>query len=160
MPVNLERGVVEADLTRIVQDIFLTMLAMEVAPAPAEPQESPGPVVTASMHLAGPWNGAVVWQCPLAAACEFTAVFLGIEAPSGASDDVKDVMGELINMVAGNFKALLGGGVHLSMPTVVEGADYHFQIQRGAQTARVGFHTPAGPLWVSLVELREGPGAG
>ncbi len=155
MSVNLEADGLRTDVVRIVQDIFTTMLGMEVEVNDSLTPAADSPVVSASMHLTGPWNGAVLLQCGLPAACQFTATMLGADEPGDADDTVKDVMGELINMVAGNFKSLLGGGTHLSLPTVVEGSDYRFRILRGEQTARVGFLTPAGPLFVTLVEIRE-----
>ena len=153
MSILTQTDLLRDDLARIVRDIFLAMLAMEVEVDDGPMQQSGTPVVTASMHLGGGWNGAVLLQCGLPAACAFAAAMLGIEKPDAANDDVKDVMGELINMVAGNFKSLLEGGASLSMPTVVEGADYRFRILRGQETAHVGFRTPAGPLYVKLVEL-------
>jgi len=153
MPVSIERGVAEWDLARIVQDIFQAMLGLEVEISHQPPTEEPGTaIVTASMHLGGTWNGAVLLQCPLWAACGFSAALTGIERPKTADADVRDAMGELINMVAGNFKGLLGG-THLSLPTVVEGQDYRFRILRGQQTAQVCIRTPEGPAYVSLVEL-------
>jgi chemotaxis protein CheX len=160
MSLELEARVLREDLVRIVKDIFATMLAMEVGVEDAPgPREAPAVVVTASMHLGGAWSGAVLLQCSQAAACEFTAVMLGAGKPETATDDVKDVMGEMINMVAGNFKAALGGGAHLSLPTVVEGADYRFRILRGHETASVAFQTPAGAVYVSLIEIPD-PEAG
>lgn len=153
MATKIETGALRGDLVSIVQDVFQTMLAMEATPDDQPIGESGTPVVTACMHMSGPWKGAVLLQCHLPAACEFTATLQGIGKPSGADDDVKDAMGELINMVAGNFKAVLGGGIHLSLPVVVEGSDYRFRILGGEETTRVGFQTDAGPVYVSLIEI-------
>jgi len=155
MSLNMQTNVLRADLVSIVQDIFQTMLSMEVAADDNSKEASDAPVVTACMHLSGPWKGAVLLQCQAPAACEFAAALIGIEKPATADDDVRDAMGELVNMVAGNFKSLLGGGAHLSLPTVVEGADYRFRIMGGQQTERMAFQTPAGVIHVSLVEIRE-----
>ena len=106
------------------------------------------------MHVGGTWNGAVLLQCGLPAAFEYTALVLGIEKPTVANDDVKDVMGELINIVAGNFKAALGGGACLSMPAVVEGNDYRWRILHSRETARFVFRTPAGAIQVAVAETR------
>jgi chemotaxis protein CheX len=51
---------------------------------------------------------------------------LGIDAGSNG-DEVQDAVGEVCNMVAGNFKnkiAGLGDGCQLSVPTVITGEDY------------------------------------
>jgi len=39
-------------------------------------------------------------------------------------EDVRDALGELANMLAGNLKSVLPSGVVLSMPSVIEGSDY------------------------------------
>ena len=147
----------KADLTRIVQDVFETMLGIEAQAGELRIEELKPPVVSASMHLSGAWNGSVLMQCELPAAVEFTAAMIGVEKPTAADDDLKDVMGEVINMIAGNFKGLIGG-VHLSMPIVVEGQDYRIRLLGGKPVARLGFRTPAGPLHVTLVELQVAPG--
>jgi CheY-specific phosphatase CheX len=43
-------------------------------------------------------------------------------------DDVRDVLGELANMMDGNIKSEMTTGVRLSMPTMVDGshAGLHF----------------------------------
>ena len=153
MSVPVESNVLHDDLLRIMQDIFATMLSMEIREDPTEGEPAGVGVVTASMHLGGNWNGAILLQCRLPTACRVTSVMLGIDQPDNANDDVKDVMGELINMVSGNFKAVLGGGSYLSLPTVVEGSDYRFHVLRGIPAGRVDFQTPAGGVRVSLVEI-------
>lgn len=155
MAIPLAIEVVREDMVRIAQSIFQAMLAMEVEVKDLEGQNWGDGGVTASIHLGGAWNGAVFLQCPVSTACELAASMLGIEKPAAADDDVKDVMGELINMVAGNFKALLGGGTFLSGPLVVEGADYRFRILTGEPIARVELRTPAGPAVLTVVEVRQ-----
>lgn len=151
--VPVESNLLRTDLIRIVQDIFLAMLSMEVGESGLAVEAPDGAVVTASLHLSGTWNGAILLQCDLETACQFAEVMLGIQRPAAADEDVKDVMGELINMVAGNFKAVLGGGSRLSLPTVVEGSDYRFHLLRGTPAARLDLITPAGAVRVSLVEI-------
>jgi len=150
--VDFEPEVLRTDLTRIVQDIFQTMLGMEAQARDLRIEDLRPPIVSASMHLSGNWNGAVLLQCELPAAAEFTSAMLGMEKPATAGEDLKDVMGEVINMIAGNFKGLIGGA-HLSMPIVVEGSDYRIRLLGGKPTARLGFLTPGGPLHLTLVEL-------
>ncbi len=127
------------------------MEVQESGPAAATPW---GPAVTASIHLGGSWSGAVLLQCELPTACRFAAVLLGIERPVRADDDVKDVMGELIHMVAGNLQAVTGEASCLSLPTVVEGGD--LDVLGGQPEAQVDFVTPGGPLrvWVSEKTLQ------
>jgi len=153
LPIHLETQTLRSDLARIVQDIFETMLSMEVSEEAVAGWPAT-PVVTASVQLAGFWNGVLLLQCHLATACEYASVMQGVERPRAVTDDVKDAIGELINMVAGNLKGTLEGSTRLSLPVVVEGADYRVHVLRGHTVARLGFSTPAGPVYVSVVEIR------
>jgi chemotaxis protein CheX len=152
MSVTADPALLREDLVRIVQDIFTTMLAMEVQVLEAAQPNGANGVLTAAIHLSGGWTGAVLLECGLPTACELAAAMIGIEKPAAASDQVKDVMGELINMVAGNFKATLGCGAHLSEPAVAEGSDYRARILRGKPAACVALETPAGAIVITIVE--------
>ena len=72
MSVPVESNVLRDDLVRIMQDIFTTMLSMEIREDPTEGDPVGVGVVTASMHLGGNWNGAILLQCRLPTACRFT----------------------------------------------------------------------------------------
>ena len=79
---------------------------------------------------------------------------MSIEPPTSVNDDVRDTLGELANMIAGNLKALLPFGVAISMPSVVEGSDYSLRICGGNQASRLTFSSELGEFRVTLVELR------
>jgi chemotaxis protein CheX len=82
----------------------------------------------------------------------FTGRLLGIEPPEEFNDDVRDAVGELANMIAGNLKPLLPPGVALSMPTLVEGTDYALRILGGNLAGMLAFYSPGGVFWVTLIE--------
>ena len=72
------------------------------------------------VRLTSGWNGAVLMECDKAQACRFTARFLSMDAPDSVDDLVRDVLGELANMIGGNLKCVLKGGMRLSLPSVIE----------------------------------------
>jgi CheY-specific phosphatase CheX len=76
-------------------------------------------------------------------------------APHSVSDDVRDVMGELANMIAGNLKCTLAPGIRISVPSVTDGAEYSVRVCRAREVIRAGFDTDAGPCWISLVNAGE-----
>ena len=154
MSVHLQSDVIGTNLVRSVQDIFKTMLSMEIEDAADAPNGQGAPVVTASIRLGGAWNGIILLECRAPTACRCAAAMLGIKTPSADDEDVKDAMGELINMVAGNAKVVLGRGTYLSLPTVVYGPEYRFPGLGGRLAARAAFQTPVGVIYVSLVEIR------
>jgi chemotaxis protein CheX len=143
-----------ADLAQIVVSVFQTMLQLEVAPA--DTALAPGPnTITAAIYFAGSWKGAVLLECSSSQAFEFTHRLMSIDRPESINDDVRDAMGELANMLAGNLKSVLPHGIGLSMPSVVVGTDYSLRICGGNLVDRMPFASTLGVTWVTLIELIE-----
>jgi len=82
--------------------------------------------VTSMVGLAGQLCGVLRVCCDNKAAALMTSRMLNVPLDKVGSD-VADALGEICNMVAGNFKNKitgLGDGCMLSPPTVVTGSDY------------------------------------
>ncbi len=118
-------------LTQIVQSVFETMMSLDASPCDA-PWSRAGDRMTSLVYLTGDWNGAVMLECTPQQACQFAGRILCMDPPETADDDVRDVLGELANMVGGNMKSGMSTGVRLSMPSVMIGRDY------GRQGVRLG----------------------
>lgn len=140
------------DLGRIVQSVFRTMMDLDAAVSPAPWNPAPD-TITSAVHFVGEWRGAALVECAAGPACQFAARFMGIEMPAAIDDDVRDVMGELANMVAGNLKSLLPRGVDLSMPSVVEGSDYTVRVCGSNAVERMNFASDVGDFRVTLIEM-------
>jgi CheY-specific phosphatase CheX len=78
---------------------------------------------------------------------------MSIGPPATIDDDVRDALGELANMLAGNLKSVLPGGAVLSMPSVIEGSDYSLQICGHLSIERVPFWCVDDIFGVSFVEI-------
>lgn len=143
----------QTDVSSIVVDVFRTMLDMEVEPLD-DGQLAADPV-TATVHFAGEWRGAVLLQMSQDLASTLCARILGVASTPEYDDNVRDATGELANMVAGNLKAVLPPGVALSIPSVVEGSGYALRICGENLTKSVWFSTPFGNFLVTLVEVIE-----
>lgn len=110
-------------------DVFTTMLGMEVEAQEihtdrACPSVNEG--VMAFVGIAGPWVGNGIISCDAAFACRLCESFLMTEAPS-VNEEVLDAVGELANMVIGNFKTAaeaIVGPLALSVPTVIFGRNF------------------------------------
>ena len=77
--------------------------------------------------------------------------------PEEVDNDSWDALGEIANMIAGNFKGKLSGvGNHcmLSVPTIIVGTDYEARSLTGGNTIELIFEFESKPLWVTL-ELHE-----
>lgn len=107
------------------QEVFGLMLGSTVE-VPQESAMEPPTDVTAMVGLAGQVSGILTVRCSTNAAARIASLMLGVGADQAASQ-MWDAVGELCNMIAGNFKNKLGGvwdGCMLSVPTVITGADY------------------------------------
>jgi chemotaxis protein CheX len=107
------------------EEVFETMLASHLEPGPPQPSED-GLDITAMVGLAGAMCGVLTIRCNNRAGTRMASKMLGIDAESAATQ-ICDAMGEICNMVAGNFKNKISGmgdGCMLSVPTVITGQDY------------------------------------
>jgi chemotaxis protein CheX len=137
-------------LAQIVESVFTTMMSLNVSPTD-EPWLPAGDRLTSFVHLTGDWNGAVLLDCNPRQACQFAGRILSMDPPEIVDDDVRDVLGELANMIGGNMKCGMAAGVSLSMPTVMEGRDYDMRICGAKVLERVAFQCAEGHFWVTVL---------
>jgi chemotaxis protein CheX len=142
-------------LVQIVESVFITMMDLEVFPgetpwAPSQEQ------LTSAVHLSGDWNGVLLLECNRWQARQFAGKFLSVDPPETVTDDVRDVLGELANMIGGNMKCALAAGLSLSMPSVTDGSDYGVRICGPAVQDRLAFQCVEGPFWVTLLAMADG----
>jgi chemotaxis protein CheX len=106
------------------REVFELMLGCQLTiPAAAE---EPIPEVTAMVGLAGQLCGVLSVRCDGKAAALMTSKMLGVELDK-VGPEISDAIGEVCNMVAGNFKNKIAGlaeGCLLSPPTVITGSNY------------------------------------
>ncbi len=124
VPSNLQDS--WAPLLRLsAEEVFGRMLGSELA-TPAEPFADNAFNITSMVGLAGCVCGLITLRCDLTAAGLMASKMLGIDV-AGDDQQLFDAIGEICNMVAGNFKnkiAGMGDGCQLSLPTVITGEDY------------------------------------
>ena len=109
--------------------------------------------LTGAVYYAGAWDGALLLECSSEQAIEWAGRILGTAAPEFVDDDAKDAIGELTNMLAGNLKPMLPGGVGLSTPSVVAGPASGLRIWRGNPVDRMLFMSPSGPFRITLMRV-------
>ena len=111
-------------LEMATREVFELMLGCQLAVNSTA--EQPTPEVTAMVGLAGMLCGVLSVRCNGKAAALMTSKMLGVDLDK-VGPEVSDALGEVCNMVAGNFKNKIAGlaeGCMLSPPTVVTGSDY------------------------------------
>ena len=153
MPTDSSVEILPSELAQIVESVFGTMMSLEVGES-GTPWFPSGDRLTSVVHLAGDWNGAVLLECSRGQACRFAGRFLSMDPPDGVDDVVRDVLGELANMIGGNLKCVLTRGIRLSMPSVVDGSDYSLRVCGAEVRERLPFGCAEGPFWVTVLATR------
>lgn len=77
--------------------------------------------LTASVKIAGTWNGTFFITLSAAAARQAAARMFACDGAGLSDADIRDAAGEIINIIGGNLKALLPPPVTLSLPHVAHG---------------------------------------
>jgi chemotaxis protein CheX len=132
------------------REVFEIMLGCKL-----EPYNSADPVppeFTAMVGLAGQLCGVLTLRCTAKSATLMASKMLGID-PKQADEHMWDALGEVCNMIAGNFKNKLTGMADrcmLSVPTVITGADYSFHALADAGPLEVLFTFEGAPINVAL----------
>jgi len=139
--------------------LLTTMIWDSILHLPIEPEAAPLPegnrVMSACIQITGAWRGAVALSCDETMAAEAAGVMFALEPTDASKCDMQDAMGELVNMIGGNVKALLPETCHLSLPSVVEGANYSVRVPGSRLVTRVPLRCGQHALSVSLLESEE-----
>jgi chemotaxis protein CheX len=108
--------------------------------------------ITAMVGLAGQICGLVSLRCEQKSAVLMGSKMLGLE-PGNVGAEMADALGEVCNMVAGNFKNKISGmgdGCMLSVPTVITGTDYRLYSNADSPGIEVRLLFEGKPILVSL----------
>jgi len=111
-------------LEMATREVFELMLSCDLAPASS--MDESGMDVTSMVGLAGQLCGVITVRCHQKTAVLMASKMLGLP-PEKVGDHFADALGEVCNMVAGNFKNKIAGlsdGCMLSPPSVITGSNY------------------------------------
>lgn len=137
------------------QDVFSTMLMLDVT-AEDVSEKSENVIssnLTSMIGLGGGIRGMLAIHCPAEVAKFITGSFLGMDVEE-LDEDVKDAIGEIANMVAGNLKisyAAAGVNVELAIPTSVIGNGFRICGASGSTRHNISFQLERGTFWVELL---------
>ena len=136
-----------------VQEVFATMLGTKLAPV-SEPAPTTRLDWTAMVGLAGKLYGVLSFSCEEKSAILIASKMLGAGL-SPTAEQAGDALGEMCNIIAGNFKHKINGVSArsvLSPPTVVTGKDYRVRqpAARSMRSLRTTFAFEGSPIYVAL----------
>ncbi|SRR5579871_532296 len=140
-------------LEAATREVFLTMLGEAAAPAVyGDDDQTPTPDFTALVGLSGGLDGCLRVRCQAPAAYLMGSRLVGM--PLDPQDSlVVDALGEIANMLAGNFKSKIPGladACRLSVPTVFQGQEFTMESMARGEVLESCFLFHGSPFWVSL----------
>jgi CheY-specific phosphatase CheX len=99
----------ENDVMQIAQIIWEATLGLTIntdcSPAMGNRPQTTG----AWIQITGDWNGVVMLDCPAEVARMAASTMFGMPPAAVGPSELQDAVAEIVNMIAGNFKALLQG---------------------------------------------------
>jgi len=111
-----------------IEEVFEIMVGQRVKPAPNADAQPPGGF-TAMVGIAGALCGILTISCDKVTAREIARHMLGPEI-ADSEEQISDALGEICNIIAGNFKNKLSSASQscmLSVPTVIKGEEYSYR---------------------------------
>ena len=124
-----QQAIIDSILNATV-GVFSTMLCLEVEPRPISKAESCPSVqdgVMSFVGLNGTWLGTGIITCTAGLACRLSGALLMSDPAPAINEEVLDCVGEITNMIIGNFKTdaeQILGPLALGVPTVIYGKHF------------------------------------
>jgi chemotaxis protein CheX len=133
------------------EEVFAMMVGTALSPiAENDAQEPAG--FTAMVGFAGALTGVLTIRCDRKSAAVMASKMLGLDGSEG-SEQQWDAIGEICNMVAGNFKAKVDGlqdKCLISVPTVITGGDYQMHSLASGERIEVRMLFEGAPVVFTL----------
>ena len=146
----------EKEIQEYTQLVCSTLLGYEVNPIPGSYDEPLSNTVSGSVQITGEWNGSIMLTLSSSLVNLLTETLFSLETGKASIEDKKDAVGELVNMIGGNIKALLPQPSRLSVPLLaLEGHALYFPSTK--MVAHCQFECAKKPFALSLYEQAENP---
>ena len=92
------------------------------------------------------WNARKSWRKTLPESCS------SLDSGEPTPEEVRDALAEITNITAGNFKSLVGGHCHLSMPQVTDRVHDQPAAPKDAVISRQAFDCQGELFVVTILE--------
>jgi CheY-specific phosphatase CheX len=145
-------------LQQAIGDTLQAICGISIQPLGNDGEVATHEVIIGVISLMGDAELAVFIGLPKGTAPALVAKFAGFEVPF-ESPDMGDAVGEVANMLAGSVKNILDAKnikVNISLPTVMRAENLQVLLQHGGPSAKMGFASELGPLWVGISTGKSG----
>jgi chemotaxis protein CheX len=141
-------------ITASTDEIFSTMIFMEVSAQPpmAQGKQILDCHVSAMIGLTGDLSAMLAVHCPEPVGLGIAGAMLGMELDE-IDADVKDALGEIVNMIAGGLKERFSEeniNLELAIPTAVSGKSYTISSPTRSNKIIIPFAVEQGLFFVEI----------
>jgi chemotaxis protein CheX len=146
-PSQMQQAVIDS-----TQCVFSTMLGCQVHVVAGECQADSleSSDLSSTIGMTGDITGTVILHLSQSVAVGIAETLLG-QPIDGINDDVRDVTGELANLIAGNAKERMENkAIVLGLPTIICGPKHRIFFEPGVTVQDLSFQTPWGQLHIQL----------
>lgn len=105
------------------------------------------------IQITGDWMGSVIIDYAPELARKMAGLFSDADPSTITFAEMRDVLGETVNIVAGHIKEHLPPNCQLSLPTVVAGLDYRLLVAGALPVSRNAFACEGAPFQLTIFEL-------
>ena len=144
-----------AEILQLAGTIWEATLGLPIEPEIAGAIGNRPRSTAACIHITGAWNGAILLDCPADVARHAASIMFSTDPAKTSVSDMQDAVAELVNMLGGNFKALLPETCFLSLPAVVEGGDYSARVPGSKLLSRIDFSCDGNAVSITILEKVE-----
>lgn len=135
---------------RAVQQLFQSMLDLDVAPTSVDQWGCLGPII-GIVHLSGGWDGFVLTGFEPSLADVVASHMMAQPGVPVSEEELRDAVGEVANILAGNLKCLIPARTEMSIPAVIEGTVSRKMELQSSPISRLYFTTEHGRFWLTFV---------
>lgn len=136
-------------MSQIISNVFDEMLQMPTTPVVANEDMDQHRVV-AAIRISGCTEELVVVEAPAATARLIGEIMFAADPGTLAGEEVRDAVGEVVNMIGGNVKGTYDGDSQLSLPCVCEDNGVHEPPEEGE---RIYVNVAGQPLFVRWQDM-------
>jgi len=135
-------------------EVWRGFLGVELIPRFDEPAGlAPETAVSGCVTIKGSWYGGITVTMPVSLGISLTRSALQLDDPE--PDDVRDVVGELANMMAGRLKHQLPADTQISLPMVATGDHFHLSIPGARVAMALDFAIGDAPLRIRIIKVAD-----
>lgn len=147
-----------SDVGQLIETIWNVVLdcAVQPVPAPASGREPSGEMV-GMVEIAGAWEGVVAITSPAGLVRQAASTMFEVEPGLVSADQLDDTLCELVNIVGGNFKALLPAVTRLGLPFVAKDTGCTPALPRARLLVQLAFETSGFVFLVSIFSAAAAP---